>query len=76
MMPFIVERTDPHAVHPHLTDETWDCDTAADAAIIFDSEASPQNWPMQEIAAELNAEGEVRHVDVETLVEVTARRVG
>lgn len=71
-MSFVVEKIDPY--HELVADEEWTCETAYDAAVRVDSEASPQNWPVQEIAAELQAEGRVELTDEETGVEVIARR--
>jgi hypothetical protein len=74
-MTYVVEKSDPHAVYPHLTDESWITGSVSEAASRFDSVASPQNFPWGDIVSTLLYEGEVSHTDPETGVEVTARHV-
>ena len=69
--PFVIERIDLRAE----TVETWEFENAAEAAARFDSEAAPQNWSLEEMAAELNAEGHIAHDDDDGRFEVIARRV-
>jgi hypothetical protein len=61
-------------MRPALEQE-WKCPDAEAAAARFESEASPQNWPLEEIAEHLRGEGKAVHVDAETGREVEARRL-
>lgn len=72
-MGYLVEVTYPRDPDDRRR-ETFDCLTAADAALRFDSEASPQNYPTEAIEADLLEQGQLEHVDDETERTVTVQR--
>ena len=74
-MTFLIEKTVSHSEFPHLTHRKWRFKSAALAAYRFESEASPRNWLISQIAAELQMGNFIRHADHKTGVEVTGRRV-
>jgi|GEM_PF-4284999 len=69
--PFVVERVDLR--EPDLT-ETWEVESVEDAAAQFESEASPQNWALEDIEAELAERGELRTCDDDARFEFVAKR--
>lgn len=72
---FVVEKHDPHAERPDLSDERAIC-TGPFAAASRVEDLLGERVTFADVAAALQAGGGYRHVDEETGVEVTGRRMG
>jgi hypothetical protein len=69
---FVVEKTDPHAVNPHLTGARYGAETATEAGRLMEDLCPVE---AQDITECLWRGQAILHVDDETGVEYSARRV-
>lgn len=72
-MRYVVEKTDPYAVNPHLTDETRECESATEAGVRME-ELCPMDY--DDVRDTLwRGEGFIRYCDEEGGAEVTVSRL-